>query len=81
MRRPQLFFSVVTVVIWILLFIVWEYRILWQNVKVWFENEFLVSRVFNCSSIIVGNILERTFIPSDVSLFNSSNFFYFSFPP
>ena len=81
MRRPQLFFSVVTVVIWILLFIVWEYRILWQNVKVWFENEFLVSRVFNYSSIIVGNILERTFIPSDVSLFNSSNFFYFSFPP
>ena len=81
MRRPQLFFSVVTVVIWILLLIVWEYRILWQNVKVWFENEFLVSRVFNCSSIIVGNILERTFIPSDVSLFNSSNFFYFSFPP
>ena len=81
MRRPQLFFSVVTVVIWILLLIVWEYRILWQNVKVWFENEFLVSRVFNCSSIIVGNILERTFIPSDVSIFNSSNFFYFSFPP
>ena len=81
MRRPQLFFSVVTVVIWILLLIVWEYRILWQNVTVWFENEFLVSRVFNCSSIIVGNILERTFIPSDVSLFNSSNFFYFSFPP
>ena len=81
MRRPQLFFSVVTVVIWILLLIVWEYRILWQNVKVWFENEFLVSRVFNCPSIIVGNILERTFIPSDVSIFNSSNFFYFSFPP
>ena len=81
MRRPQLFFSVATVVIWILLLIVWEYRILWQNVKVWFENEFLVSQVFNCSSIIVGNILERTFIPSDVSLFNSSNFFYFSFPP
>ena len=47
--------------------------------EVCFENEFSVSRVFNHSSIIVGNILETTIIPSDVSPFINNKFFHFYF--
>ena len=61
--------------IWFLSLSFWEYRILWQKQEVCFENEFSVSRVFNDSSIIVRKILERAFIPSDVSPFINSKFF------
>ena len=60
--------------IWLLVLRSWQNCILWSKVRSWFQKKISVSRVFNHSSIIVGNTLERTFILPDVSPFINSKF-------